>query len=214
MQYSLMPMTLDHLAGLVEFAEHIYANTDPDKYPDFKISNDIDDAEKRKKFFSAFMLPSAFNNYNIRQCYALVDENGVYQAAIGVKRWGHMPSWSLSWLLSPSLGIKFIPIFRSIISKLCKEHEAAGMNEFYVSYPAHREAAYSKIMLPVRENYYSFVECTIAANTRSHYSFMHELMGHALHPHDMNLRRYILRRENTLPPSQGGTAIPFNKDNT
>ena len=36
MQYSLMPMTFDHLPGLVEFAEHIYANTDPDKYPDFK----------------------------------------------------------------------------------------------------------------------------------------------------------------------------------
>ncbi len=204
MQYRLTPMTLDDLNDLVKFAEYIYENTDPEKYPDFKISNDIDDAEKRRKFFSAFMLPSEFNNYNIRQCYALVDEKGTYIAAVGVKRWGHMPSWSLSWLLSPMMGVKFIPIFRTIIEELCKVHEAAGMNEFYVSYPESRESAYSKIMLPFRENYYSFVECTIPANTRSHYSFIHELMGHALHPHDMNLRRYILRRPNTEPASEGG----------
>lgn len=204
MQYSLVPLTLNELSGLVEFAEGIYENTDPDKYPDFKISNDVDDAEKRKKFFSAFMLPSEFNNYNIRQCYALVDEKGTYIAAVGVKRWAHMPSWSLSWLLSPMMGARFIPIFRAIIEELCKVHEAAGMNEFYVSYPASRESAYSKIMMPFREKYYSFVECTIEANTRSHYSFIHELMGHALHPHDMNLRRYILRRENTEPASEGG----------
>jgi hypothetical protein len=191
----------------------IYENTDPDKYPDFKVSNDIDDTEKRTKFFSAFMLPSEFNNYNIRQSYALVDENGTYIAAVGVKRWAHMPSWSLSWLLSPMMGARFIPIFRIIIEELCKVHEAARMNEFYVSYPASREAAYSKIMLPFREKYYSFVECTISANTRSHYSFIHELMGHALHPHDMNLRRYILRRENTLPASQGGKAVRLKKNN-
>lgn len=207
MQYSLVSLSFKDLDGLVKFAQNIYENTDPEKYPDFKISNDIDDEEKRRKFFTAFMLPSEFNNYNIRQCYALVDETGSYIAAVGVKRWAHMPSWSLSWLLSPMLGVKFIPIFRAIIEKLCKVHEAAGMNEFYVSYPASRESAYSKIMLPFREKYYSFVECTIEANTRSHYSFIHELMGHALHPHDMNLRRYILRRENTEPASEGGKII-------
>ncbi len=211
MQYRLIPMTLTDLPGLVRFAEDIYKNTDPDKYPDFKISNDIDDEEKRKKFFSAFMLPSEFNNYNIRQCYALVDESGTYVAAVGVKRWAHMPSWSLSWLLSPMMGVKFIPVFRTIIDELCKVHEAAGMNEFYVSYPASREAAYSKIMLPFRERYYSFVECTLDANTRSYYSFIHELMGHALHPHDMNLRRYILRRDNTDPASQGGQAVRLKR---
>ena len=204
MQYRLIPLTFNDLSGLVKFAEAIYENTDPDKYPDFKVSNDINDTEKRTKFFSAFMLPSEFNNYNIRQCYALVDENNTYIAAVGVKRWAHMPSWSLSWLLSPMMGARFIPLFRTIIEELCKVHEAAGMNEFYVSYPSSREPAYSKIMMPFREKYYSFVECTVEANTRSHYSFIHELMGHALHPHDMNLRRYILRRPNTEPASEGG----------
>ena len=212
MQSSLVPLTLDDLPGLVQFTEQIYLNSDPDKYPDFRISNDIDDESKRQKFFGAFLRPSEFNDHNIRQAYALVDEHGKYQAAVGVKRLAFMPSWSLSWLLSPMLGVKFIPVFREIVKELCKSHEAAGMNEFYVTYPTSREEAYSRIMLPLRERYYSFVECTVPANTRSPYAQIHELMGHTLNPHDMNLRRYILRRPNTEPASEGGKAIRKGKE--
>lgn len=208
----LIPLTMDHLNGLVDFAESIYADTDPDKYPDFRVSNDIDDEIKRQKFFKAFLLPSTFNDHNIRQAYALVDENGVYQAAIGVKRFSHTPSWSLSWLLSPRQGMRFIIVFRKIMELLFEIHEQVGITEFYVSYPSSRETAYSKIMLPFREKYYSFVECTIPANTRSPYGFIHELMGFSLHPHDMNLRRYILRRPNTEPASEGGTIIGREKN--
>lgn len=32
-------------------------------------------------------------------------------------------------------------------------------------------------------------------------------MGGTLHPHDMSLRRYILRRENTEAPSAGGKHV-------
>ena len=203
----LNQLTNEDLPGLVGFAENIYANTDPDKYPDFKISDDIDTTVKRTKFFSIFVLPSSTINFDKRQAYAVINDAGEYVAAVGVRRWTHLPTWSLSWLLSPSAGMKFIPIFRKIVQGLCTLHEAAGINEFYVTYPANREAAYSKIMLPFRDRYYSFVECTIKADTRSNYSFVEELMGRTAHPHDMNLRRYILRRENTLPSSEGGTAI-------
>jgi hypothetical protein len=208
----LVPLTTEHLTGLVDFAESIYADADIDKYPDLRISDDVNDANKRIKYFSAFILPSTFNNYNIRQAYALVDENGVYQAAIGVKRFAHSPSWALSWLLSPRQGMHFITVFRKIMELLFELHENIGINEFYVSYPASRESAYSKIMLPFREKYYTFVECTIPAHTRSPYDFIHELMGRSLHPHDMNLRRYILRRPNTEPASQGGTVIKREKN--
>ena len=201
---SLVPLTVEHLPALLEFATHIYENTEPDKYPDFRVSADVDDAGKNSKFFSAFLLPGEFNNSNIRQAYALMDSNGVYQAAVGVKRFSHLPSWSVAWLLSPRQGIYFISTFRQTMKLLFELHENAGMYEFYVSYPSTREAAYSKIMLPFRERYYSFVECTIPANTRSPYGFIHELMGQSLHPHDMNLRRYILRRPNTEAPSEGG----------
>lgn len=207
MSNSLISLNIKHLPGLLEFADHIYENSDPDKYPDFKITlNDINNTAKRTKFFSAFMLDPEFVDYDMKQCYAVVNDNGEYVAAVGVKRFEHMPSWSLSWLLSPAVGVKFIPTFRVIVQELCVIHEAAGMNEFYVTYPSNREAAYSKIMLPFRERYYSFDECTVPARTRSHYSLVYTLMGEVLHPHDITIRRYILRRENTEPHSKGGTA--------
>jgi hypothetical protein len=207
MSSRLIPLSIDNLDDLVKFALDIYENTDPDKYPDFKISNDINDKVKFTKFFMTFMRESHFVNYNIRQVYALADDDGNWIAAVGVRRYGHMPSWSISWLLSPRVGVKFIPTFREIIGELCKIHEEAGQNEFFVTYPTSREEAYSKIMLPFRENYYTFVECTVPAKTRSPYALIFELMGSTLHPHDMNLRRYILRRPNTDAPSEGGRAI-------
>lgn len=200
----IIPLNNTHLTELVGFAENIYKDADPDKYPDLRLSADVDDDIKRTKFFSAFLVPNKFNDYNIRQAYAFVDNDGMYQAAVGVRRWGHMPSWSVSWVLSPRVGIRFIPIFRKIIEDLSKIHEAAGMNEFYVTYPTSRESAYSKIMLPFRDRYYSFVECTLPARTISPYGLIHTLMGTTIHPHDMNLRRYILRRENTDSEMQGG----------
>ena len=109
--------------------------------------------------------------------------------------------------MSPSIGARFIPIFRILVKELCEFHEAAGMNEFYVTYPSTREAAYSKIMLPVRERYFTFIECVVPKNERHPYGFIHELMGGTLHPHDMSFRRYILRRENTEAPSAGGKHI-------
>jgi hypothetical protein len=87
------------------------------------------------------------------------------------------------------------------------------MNEFYVTYPSTREAAYSKIMLPVRERYFTFVECIVPKNERHPYGFIHELMGGALHPHDMSFRRYILRRDHTEAPSAGGKHVGFAEAN-
>ena len=208
----LVPLTSEHLGQLVKFALDIYENTDPDKYPDFKISNDIDDEIKFRKFFMTFLRPSSFVNSNIRQVYALEDENGQWIAAIGVKRHNVMPSWSVSWLLSPRVGVRFIPTFREIMDQLCIIHENAGQNEFFVTYPASRCEAYSKIMLPFRERYYTFVECMVPAKSRSPYAFIHELMGSTVHPHDMHLRRYILRRPNTEAPSEGGKAIRREKE--
>ena len=153
-----------------------------------------------------FLIPSDFNNHNIRKAFGLFKDDECI-CLVGVRRWGHMPSWSISWLLSPSLGARFIPIFRILMKELCKFHEEAGMNEFYVTYPSSREAAYSKIMLPVRERYFTFTECVVPTNERHPYGLIHELMGGVLHPHEMSFRRYILRRENTEAPSAGGKHV-------
>ena len=212
MPSSLIKLDISHIDKIVNYAMEIYNNADPDKYPDFKISADIDSDVKFKKFFSIFLLPCEFTNYNIRQAYALVNEAGEYEALVGVKRHDFLPSWSVSWLLSPKTGVKFIPTFRTIMEQLCVIHEAAGMNEFFVTYPTLREEAYSRIMLPFREKYYSFVEATIPAKTCSPYILIHDLMGQTLIPHDINLRRYILRRAGTEPASEGGIATRKSKD--
>ena len=204
MPYTLKPLEFGDLDFTVETALKIYDNSDPDKYPDFKITNDVDRATRFQKFFRMFLIPSEFNNHNIRKAFGLFKDDECI-CLVGVRRWGHLPSWSISWLLSPSIGARFIPIFRVLMKELCEFHEAAGMNEFYVTYPSNREAAYSKIMLPVRERYFTFIECVVPKNERHPYGFIHELMGGTLHPHDMTFRRYILRRDNTEAASAGGT---------
>jgi hypothetical protein len=206
MSYTLKPLEFSDLDFTVETALKIYDNSDPDKYPEFKITNDIDRATRFQKFFRMFLIPSEFNNHNIRKAFGLFKDDECI-CLVGVRRWGHLPSWSISWLLSPSIGPRFIPIFRILVQELCDFHEKAGMNEFYVTYPSTREAAYSKIMLPIRERYFTFVECVVPKNERHPYGFIHELMGGTLHPHEMSFRRYILRRDNTDAPSAGGKHV-------
>jgi len=206
MPYTLKPLEFSDLDFTVETALKIYDNSDPDKYPEFKITNDTDRATRFQKFFRMFLIPSEFNNHNIRKAFGLFRDDECI-CLVGVRRWGHLPSWSISWLLSPSLGARFIPIFRILMKELCEFHEAAGMNEFYVTYPSSRESAYSKIMLPVRERYFTFIECVVPKNERHPYGLIHELMGGVLHTHEMSFRRYILRRENTEAPSAGGKHV-------
>ena len=209
MSYNLKILEEDDLELMVQTSVEIYAKAEPDKYPDFKITQDPEREDRFRKFYKLFVMPSRFNNHNVRRAFGLYKDDECV-ALVGVRRWGHIPSWSVSWLLSANKGIKFIPLFRIIMTELCKFHEEANMNEFFVTYPSDREAAYSRIMLPFREKYFTFVECTVPKGERHAYGFIHELMGGVLHPHDMSLRRYILRRDNTEPESVGGKAIRKN----
>lgn len=211
MSYSLIKIDQSKLTELLDFAQYVYEHDSDKSYPEFKFTTDIDEAGKRKKYYSAFVLPAEFDNNNIRQAYAVVNETGELCAAVGVRRFEHWPCWSVAWILSPKNGLQFVHMFRKIMQLLTELHESLGFNEFLVTYPSSRESAYSKIMLPFRERYYTFVECTVSAKTRSPYAFIHTVMGQVLHPHDMNLRRYILRRPNTEPPSQGGAATRLAK---
>lgn len=206
MPYSLRALDHQDLSLVTDLASAIYDGVDPAKYPEFRVGSDINAEKNREQFFRMFMLTPDYADFNQRRAFGVFDDDGKMLAAVGVRRYSHTPSWSLSWLLSPSLGARFIPLFRFIINELCLLHEAAGMNEFYVTYPAEREEAYSRIMLFMRERYFTFVECTLPAKTQSNYSLIRELMGFAVHPHDMNFRRYILRRPDMEPASEGGQA--------
>ena len=204
--YKLKQFDNTNLEVVLNLATTIYDNTDPDKYPDFRVGFDIDQVKEREKFFNMFMLdPEKFKNCSQRATYGVYNGDKLI-SAVGVRRLPHSPSWCFAWILSPAMGIKFVPMFREIVTKLCSIHEDLGLNEFYLTYPEDREEPYSRIMLFLRERYYTFVEMTIPAKTLTHYSLVNELLGRTLHPHSMNFRRYILRRPDTEAPSLGGKA--------
>lgn len=199
-KYQLRKLSVDDLDTVFDFSRGIYESSD--KYPDFTLSplNLADDSikqQQRREFFQSFLMPSEFNNYSIRQCYAMTDASGRILTIVGIRRWSHMPSWSISWLLSRDAGLRFINTFRHNVRLLCELNEQISCNEFYVTYPASREEAYSRIMMEFRKRYYTFVETTIPAGERSPYSFIHKLLGGQLYSHDMTVRRYILRRPDT-----------------
>lgn len=210
MPYRLIAFDQTTLPILLAFVTDVYASIAPKdlhKYPVFTFSKDVDDAGKRKKFYSAFVTSAEFAGCNIRQAFALVDDDGKCIFAVGVTRFENWPSWSVAWVLSHKIGVRFMATFRIVMEQLCKLHESIGINEFFVTYPYMREEAYSKIMLPFRDRYYTFVECVIPANKRSPYRFIFNLMGQALYQYDISIRRYIRRRDNTLPESEGGHIV-------
>jgi hypothetical protein len=195
-EYYLQELSDCDLSMIEDYANDIY-QTSADNYPEFalNLSRDLTSQEQRREFFQAFVMPACYNNYNIRQAYCLKQEDKII-SIVGVRRWTHWPSWSVSWLLSKNVGLEFVTTFRQLIQQLCQVHESAGMNEFFVSYPTNREAAYSRIMLPFRKRYHTFIETTVKSGERSPYSFIHQLLGERLYQYDMNLRRYILQRSN------------------
>lgn len=193
--YQLRPLSTTDLPEIEDYANKIYDNAG-ETYPDFalNLSKNLSSRAQRAEFFRAFVMPATYHDFNIRQAYMLTSNNEII-SIVGVRRWTHWPSWSVSWLLSNGSG-GFIEEFRELIKQLCHIHESANMCEFYVGYPAARERAYSRIMLPFRQRYHTFVECTVTAGQRSPYQFIHQLLGERLYTHDMNVRRYILKRTN------------------
>jgi hypothetical protein len=192
--YELRPLMIEDLPTIERYADNIYLNNNK-RYPDFalNLSKDLTDQQSRCEFFSAFLMPASYHDFNIRQAYCLKYHDETI-AIVGVRRWTHWPSWSVSWLLSKNNGLEFIKYFRILIQHLCSVHEQANMNEFFVTYPSSKESAYSRIMFPFRNKYQTFVETTISAGQRSPYQFIHQLAGERLYQHDINVRRYILKR--------------------
>lgn len=197
MRYRLVTLTAEHLDEVAIFSDEIYKEHN-NKYPAFSTSNSVDNKDTRKDFIKLFLLPSTFVNYNIRQAYALVDDDGFYHIIVGIARFSNMPTWSLSWILSKGTGAQFIVLFRALITELIAIHEGLGLNEFFVSYPADREQLYSRILFFLRKRYYTFVETTVKKHTFSQYSQINQLIGLQLPKYDTNIRRYILKREQNI----------------
>mgnify|MGYP003343892865 FL=1 len=75
MSFNLKPLDENDINLMVSTAMKIYENSDPSKYPDFKITNDIDRETRFKKFFRLFVMPARFNNHNVRKAFGLFKDD-------------------------------------------------------------------------------------------------------------------------------------------
>jgi hypothetical protein len=151
------------------------------------------------RMFELFMVPESVKGHEWRKTLGVYDEDGNLVMAAGIRRMQHQPVWLLSYVLSTQKNIGMVRAFRSMIMFLCDYHENIGINEFAVASPSTREEGYRKIMRFLRERYITWVECTIPAGTRSPWPVYHSMIGYAIHDYDINLRRYVKRRDKMDP---------------
>ena len=99
------------------------------------------------------------------------------------------------WLISDVQDAKFLKIWADMMKYLCQYFESKDLLEFWCVSPVSRERAWKRLMAPMRKTYWTFVETTIPANTRSDYSLYYNISGYTGYPYDINLRRYIKKRD-------------------
>ena len=147
------------------------------------------------RMFDFFLVPESVSGHEWRKTLGVFDDSGNLLMAAGIRRMQHQPVWLLSYVLSSQKNIGMVRAFRDMIIFLCDYHEQIGINEFAVASPVGREESYRKIMRFLRERYITWVECTIPAGERSPWSVYHSMLGYTIHNYDVNLRRYVKRRD-------------------
>ena len=186
MQNNMRWLDMSSLSDIKALAEISYANP-KENYP-VALKPD-------SRMFELFLVPEDVGGHEWRRTLGVFDDNGQLIMVAGIRRMQHQPVWLLSFVLSSLKNIAMVRTFRDMIMHLCDFHENIGINEFAVASPAGREESYRKIMRFLRERYITWVECTIPAGERSPWPTYHSMLGFAIHSYDVNLRRYIKRRE-------------------
>lgn len=190
MHYNMKWMDVSELDEIKALSASSYANP-KDTYP-VALKPD-------SRMFELFMVPESVKGHEWRKTLGVYDEGGNLIMAAGIRRLQHQPVWLLSYVLSTQKNMGMVRAFRSMILFLCDYHENIGINEFAVASPSTREEGYRKIMRFLRERYITWVECTIPAGTRSPWPVYHSMIGYAIHDYDINLRRYVKRRDKMDP---------------
>lgn len=190
MQYNMKWLDMEHLDSVKELSASSYSNP-KDTYP-VALKPD-------SRMFELFLVPESQGGHEWRKTLGVFDADGNMIMAAGIRRMQHQPVWLLSFVLSSQKNVGMVRAFRDMIVFLCDYHEQIGINEFAVASPAGREESYRKIMRFLRERYITWVECTIPAGERSPWPIYHSMLGYAIHSYDVNLRRYIKRRDRMEP---------------
>ena len=193
MQDNMKWLDMSNLDEIQALAQQTYANP-KDTYP---VALQPD-----SRMFELFLVPESISGHEWRKTLGVYDADGNLIMVAGIRRMQYQPVWLLSFVLSNQKNIAMVRTFRDMIMALCDYHESIGINEWYVSSPGGREESYRKIMRFLRERYITWVETTIPAGTRSPWPVYHSMLGYAIHNFDVNLRRYVKRRERMEPDEE------------
>jgi len=154
-------------------------------------------ASSPSQIFDLFLVPPEVIGSDQRRILGVFDEDHRLVMASGTRIVFGMPAWTLEWTLSEISSVSFVDVWKSHLAVLCSHYENIGYNEFYVISPVARERAYRHIMKPMRRRYWTFVETIIPRNQKAKHSLHWSLMSYGSYPYDINIRRYILKREET-----------------
>jgi len=145
--------------------------------------------------YNYFLVPPSVIGSDQRKVAVIVNSNGEPVVATGVRELGNIPAWLLSWTVSSISSMSFVAAWRQTLNFTTAYYESKSINEFYVVSPVEREEAYSRMTSFMRNRYWTFVEQTIPKGTRPTHSLYHTITGNILYTYDINIRRYILKRD-------------------
>jgi len=187
MQYSMRWLQHGERHRIQALSDHVYKN-EKNNYP-----NALNSA--KSSLFDLFLIPANTVDSDIRRVLGVFDDSGHLITAVGARSLKTYPCWYLSWTISEVQTIAFVKIWRDIVQFLCRHYESQNLNEFYVISPCDREEAYRRLMQPLRTKYWTFVETKISSGMKPDFSLYWSIMGYTLYPYDINIRRYILKRD-------------------
>lgn len=188
MGYNLKWLTYADADMIQSLSNQVY-NTDKSAYQTSLNTN-------RSDIFNIFLTPSNVINANQRRILGVFDHNGQLVQVTGVRQLKSSPAWVLSLTLSNLRNYTFVKIWKMQLQFLCSYFEHMNYNEFYVTNPATLEETYRYVTKFMRQRYWTFVEATVPATTKAEFSLHYNILGYQSYSHDMNIRRYILKRDN------------------
>lgn len=186
MQYNIRWLTSSELDKVIKLSANVYNNSSDSYGPNLGPDSNI---------FKMFLISEDVIGSEYRKVAGVFSSENELIMAIGVRQMHNVPAWLFSWVLSDIKTSKFVIVFKDALKFICNFFESINCNEFYVIHPATRENAYKHIIKFMRERYWTFIEMTIPKFTKCEYSFYWMLMGYQLYHYDVNIRRYILKRE-------------------
>lgn len=186
MQYNIRWLSHTELDKVIKLSTDIYSVSKNSYGPNLGPDSNV---------FKMFLISDDVKGAEYRKVLGVFSDNDELVMAIGVRQMHNTPSWLLSWIISDVKDLKFRRIFKDSLMFICNFFESINCNEFYVIHPATREDSYKHIIKFMRDRYWTFIEMTIPKFTKCDYGFYWGLMGYQLYQYDVNIRRYILKRE-------------------